>query len=100
LMLGNLAPAVQLSVIRQFENRPQLVILDTMNFWMEVAMEDLKKVLREVDLLMVNDSEARQLSGEFSLVKAAKKIQEMGLRILIIKKGEHGALLFEGGKVF
>lgn len=100
LMLGNLAPAVQLSVIEQFRQRPKLIILDTMNFWMEIAMEDLKKVLRQVDVLMVNDSEARQLSGEYSLVKAAKKIQQMGPRILIIKKGEHGALLFEGGKVF
>lgn len=100
LMLGNLVPAVQLSVIRQLTERPKLIVLDTMNFWMEVAMDDLKKVLREVDLLMVNDSEARQLSGEYSLVKAAKKIQAMGPRILIIKKGEHGALLFEGNKVF
>lgn len=100
LMLGNLVPAVQLSVIKQLTERPKLIVLDTMNFWMEVAMEDLKKVLREVDLLMVNDSEARQLSGEYSLVKAAKKIQQMGPRILIIKKGEHGALLFEGSKVF
>lgn len=100
LMLGNLVPAVQLSVIEQFKKRPKLIVLDTMNFWMEVALDDLKKVLRHVDVLLVNDSEARQLSGEFSLVKAAKKIQEMGPRTLIIKKGEHGALLFEGSKVF
>lgn len=100
LMLGNLVPAVQLSVIRQFSKRPRLIILDTMNFWMEVALEDLKKVLREVDVLLVNDSEARQLSGEYSLVKAAKKIRQMGPHTLIIKKGEHGALLFEENKIF
>jgi sugar/nucleoside kinase (ribokinase family) len=100
LMLGNLVPAVQISVINQLKKRPKLVILDTMNFWMEVALDDLKKVLGMVDLLMVNDSEARQLSGEHSLVKAAAKIQAMGPKYLIIKKGEHGALLFEGKKMF
>lgn len=100
LMLGNLVPAVQMSVINQLNNRPKLIVMDTMNFWMEVALDDLKKVLGMVDVLMVNDSEARQLSGEYSLVKAAQKIQAMGPRFLIIKKGEHGALLFEGKKVF
>jgi sugar/nucleoside kinase (ribokinase family) len=100
LMLGNLSPAVQISVINQLKHRPKLIVMDTMNFWMETAMDDLKKVLGMVDVLMVNDSEARQLSGEYSLVKAAQKIQTMGPRFLIIKKGEHGALLFEGKKVF
>ena len=100
LMLGNLLPAVQLSVIRQMKKRPKLIVLDTMNFWMETALDDLKQVLKEVDVLMVNDSEARQLSGEFSLVKAANKIMAMGPEYLIIKKGEHGALLFHGNFVF
>ncbi|HQE12551.1 MAG TPA: PfkB family carbohydrate kinase [Flavipsychrobacter sp.] len=100
LMLGNLAPAVQMSVINQLKNRPKLIVMDTMNFWMEVAMDDLKKTLSMVDVIMVNDSEARQLSGEYSLVKAAAKIQEMGPKFVIIKKGEHGALLFNGKKVF
>lgn len=100
LMLGNLAPAVQISVINQLKNRPKLIVMDTMNFWMEVAMDDLKKALGMVDVLMVNDSEARQLSGEYSLVKAAVKIQEMGPKYVIIKKGEHGALLFNGKRVF
>lgn len=100
LMLGNLAPAVQISVINQLKKRPKLIVMDTMNFWMEVAMDDLKQVLSMVDVLMVNDSEARQLSGEYSLVKAAMKIQMMGPKYLIIKKGEHGALLFHGKDVF
>jgi sugar/nucleoside kinase (ribokinase family) len=100
VMLGNLVPAVQISVLQQLKKRPKLVIVDTMNFWMDVAMDDLKKVLGMVDLLMVNDSEARQLSGEYSLVKAAKKIQQMGPKYIIIKKGEHGALLFYEDKVF
>lgn len=100
LMLGNLLPAVQLSVIEQMKKRPKLIVLDTMNFWMETALDDLKKVLKEVDVLMVNDSEARQLSGEFSLVKAANKIMSMGPKYLIIKKGEHGALLFHENFVF
>ncbi|HYD20614.1 MAG TPA: PfkB family carbohydrate kinase [Flavipsychrobacter sp.] len=100
LMLGNLVPAVQTNVIKQLKNRPKLVVMDTMNFWMEVALEDLKTTLSLVDVLMVNDSEARQLSGEFSLVKAAAKIQAMGPKYLIIKKGEHGALLFHGKQVF
>ena len=100
VMLGNLAPAVQLSVLDQLKKRPKLVIMDTMNFWMDISMDELKKVLSRVDLLMVNDGEARQLSGEHSLVKAARKIQEMGPKFLIIKKGEHGALLFYNDKIF
>lgn len=100
LMLGNLSPSVQLSVIKQLKKRPKLIVMDTMNFWMEIAMPELKEVLKEVDLLMVNDAEARQLSGEFSLVKAARKIIAMGPKYLIIKKGEHGALLFHGDSVF
>jgi sugar/nucleoside kinase (ribokinase family) len=100
LMLGNLAPAVQISVIKQLKQRPKLITMDTMNFWMEIAMDDLKKVLKQVDLLMVNDAEARQLTGQFSLVKAAKVIMTMGPKFLIIKKGEHGALLFHGDQVF
>src|SRR6187551_900334 len=100
LMLGNLAPAVQLSVINQLKNKPKLVVLDTMNFWMDSAMSDLEKVLRKVDVLLVNDAEARQLSSQYSLVSAAKAIMEMGPKYLIIKKGEHGALLFHGNEVF
>jgi sugar/nucleoside kinase (ribokinase family) len=100
LMLGNLMPKLQLSVINQLKKRPKLIVMDTMNFWMDIAMDDLKLVLKEVDVLMVNDGEARQLSGEYSLVKAAKKIMEMGPGFLIIKKGEHGALLFHENKVF
>jgi sugar/nucleoside kinase (ribokinase family) len=100
LMLGNLAPSVQLSVIDQLKKRPKLVVMDTMNFWMESALDDLKKVLKQVDVLLVNDSEARELSHEFSLVKAAKKIMTMGPKFLIIKKGEHGALLFNSDQVF
>ena len=100
VMLGNLLPAVQLSVLDQLRERPKLIVLDTMNFWMEIAMPDLQEVLKHVDLLMVNDAEARQLTGQFSLVKAAKAIMAMGPKYLIIKKGEHGALLFHGGNVF
>ena len=100
LMLGNLVPAIQTSVINQMKKRPKLITMDTMNFWMESAMADLKKVLQQVDLLMVNDAEARQLTGQFSLVKAAKAIMRMGPKYLIIKKGEHGALLFHGDEVF
>jgi sugar/nucleoside kinase (ribokinase family) len=100
LMLGNLAPAVQISVIKQLKNRPKLIVMDTMNFWMENSFADLQVALSMVDVLMVNDSEARQLSGEHSLVKAANKIREMGPKYLIIKKGEHGALLFYGKQVF
>ncbi len=100
LMLGNLVPAVQMSVINQLKNRPKLIVMDTMNFWMEVALDDLMEVMKRVDVLMVNDSEARQLSGEYSLVKAARKIMTMGPQYLIIKKGEHGALLFHEDNVF
>ncbi len=100
LMLGNLAPSVQLNVIEQLRNRPRLIVMDSMNFWMEIAMDDLKKVIEQTDVLLVNDSEARALSGDFSLVKAAKKIMQMGPKYLIIKKGEHGALLFHGDAVF
>ncbi|MFC0773845.1 PfkB family carbohydrate kinase [Terrimonas alba] len=100
LMLGNLAPATQLNVIKQLKQRPKLIVMDTMNFWMESAMPDLEEVLKHVDLLMVNDAEARQLTGQFSLVKAAKTILTMGPKYLIIKKGEHGALLFHGDNVF
>jgi len=100
LMLGNLSPHIQLSVIKQLEKRPKLVAMDTMNFWMETAMNDLEKVLTKIDVLLINDSEARQLSGQFSLVKAAKEIMKMGPKYLIIKKGEHGALLFYDDLVF
>jgi sugar/nucleoside kinase (ribokinase family) len=100
LMLGNLVPAVQRSVIEQLKNRPKLIVMDTMNFWMETAMEDLRKTISMVDVLMVNDSEARQLSGDYSLVRAAATIMQMGPRYVIIKKGEHGALLFHENKVF
>ena len=100
LMLGNLMPKIQMSVINQLKERPKLIVMDTMNFWMEVALEDLKEVLKKVDVLLVNDGEARQLSGEFSLVKAARVILQMGPRFLIIKKGEHGALLFHEDHVF
>jgi sugar/nucleoside kinase (ribokinase family) len=100
LMLGNLQPAIQMSVIRQLKQRPKLIVMDTMNFWMESAMPDLEEVLKHVDMLLVNDAEARQLSGQFSLVKAAKSILQMGPKYLIIKKGEHGALLFHDDKVF
>ncbi len=100
LMLGNLMPNLQLSVINQLKKRPKLIVMDTMNFWMDIALDDLKEVMRAVDVLMVNDAEARQLSGEVSLVKAAKKIMGMGPRFLIIKKGEHGALLFQENHVF
>lgn len=100
LMLGNLVPAVQHSVIKQLKRRPKLVVMDTMNFWMETALEDLEKVIADVDVLLVNDGEARQLSGQYSLVKAAREILNMGPKYLIIKKGEHGALLFHENQVF
>ena len=100
LMLGNLMPSLQIDVINQLRDRPKLIVLDTMNFWIESAIEDLKKVLKMVDVLMINDSEARELSGEFSLVRAARKVMEMGPKFLIIKKGEHGALLFHDDHVF
>jgi sugar/nucleoside kinase (ribokinase family) len=100
LMLGNLMPKLQKNVIEQLRIRPKLIVLDTMNFWMETALDDLKEVLKMIDVLMVNDSEARELSHEFSLVKAARKIMKMGPQYLIIKKGEHGALLFHSDQVF
>jgi sugar/nucleoside kinase (ribokinase family) len=100
LMLGNLAPAAQLSVINRLTKRPKLIVLDTMNFWMEIAMDDLKAVIKEIDVLTINDEEARLLSGEYSLRKAAKVILAMGPKYLVIKKGEHGALLFNEEKVF
>ena len=100
LMLGNLMPSVQKKVLSQMKSRPKLVVLDTMNFWMDLFMDDLKDALREVDVLTINDEEARQLSGEYSLVKAAKIILKMGPKYLIIKKGEHGALLFNSNEVF
>lgn len=100
LMLGNLAPKIQLNVVQEMKKRPRLIVMDTMNFWMESAMAELKIVLKYVDMLLVNDAEARQLTGQFSLVKAAKSIMEMGPKFLIIKKGEHGALLFHGDDVF
>jgi sugar/nucleoside kinase (ribokinase family) len=100
LMLGNLMPSLQLQILNQLKHKPVLTIMDTMNFWMDTAMDDLKKVIGAVDLLLVNDSEARQLSGEYSLVKAAQVIRNMGPKYLIIKKGEHGALLFHGNEMF
>ena len=100
LMLGNLMPSVQKKVLDQMKKRPKLVVLDTMNFWMDLFMDDLKEALKEVDVLTINDEEARQLSGEYSLVKAAKIILAMGPKYLIIKKGEHGALLFNNEEVF
>jgi len=100
LMLGNLDPKIQISVINQMKKRPKLVVMDTMNFWMESSMPELEEVLKMVDVLMLNDSEARQLSAQFSLVKAAKEIMKMGPKYLIIKKGEHGALLFHNDQVF
>lgn len=100
LMLGNLTPQIQQTVIKRLKNRPKLVVLDTMNFWMDVAMDDLLETLKLVDVLTINDEEARQLSGEYSLVKASKKILTMGPKYLIIKKGEHGALLFHEDKIF
>lgn len=100
LLLGNLDPKVQISVIEQMTTRPKLVALDTMNFWMDTQMDALAKVLTMIDVLLINDSEARQLSGEYSLVKAAHKIFEMGPRYVVIKKGEHGALLFHGQEAF
>ena len=100
VMLGNLHPLVQLSVLEQMEKEPKLVVLDTMNFWMDNSLEDLKKVISRVNVITINDEEARQLSGEHSLVKAAKVILQMGPKHLIIKKGEHGALLFNHKNVF
>ena len=100
LLLGNLTPAIQQTTIKRLRTRPKLIVLDTMNFWMDVAMEDLIETIKLVDVLTINDEEARQLSGEYSLVKAANKILGMGPKYLIIKKGEHGALLFHGDQIF
>jgi len=100
LLLGNLTPAVQIATLDRLKNKPKLVVLDTMNFWMDVAMDELREVLKRVDVLTINDAEARQLSGEYSLVKASEKILQMGPKYLIIKKGEHGALLFGEGQIF
>lgn len=100
LMLGNLDPNVQLSVINQLKKRPKVIALDTMNFWMDIALDKLKEVIAKVDILTINDEEARQLTEEYSLVKAAQKILTMGPKYVVIKKGEHGALLFDEEKVF
>ena len=100
VMLGNLHPIVQMSVLDQMNKKPKMAILDTMNFWMDCALEDLKAVIKKVDVITINDEEARQLTGEYSLVVAAQKIQEMGPKYVVIKKGEHGALLFHHENVF
>ena len=100
VMLGNLHPLVQASVLEQMSKRPKLVVLDTMNFWMDISLNELHDVLKKVDVITINDEEARQLSGEYSLVNAAKKIHEMGPKYVVIKKGEHGALLFNEGNMF
>jgi sugar/nucleoside kinase (ribokinase family) len=100
VMLGNLHPLVQASVLDQMNKKPKLIVLDTMNFWMDIALDDLHAVLKRVDVITINDEEARQLSGEYSLVNAAKKIHEMGPKYVVIKKGEHGALLFHKGDMF
>jgi len=100
VMLGNLHPLVQNSALEQMTKKPKLVVLDTMDFWMNIALDDLKMVLKKVDVITINDEEAQLLSGEYSLVKAAKVIHEMGPKYVVIKKGEHGALLFEGDNIF
>lgn len=100
VMLGNLHPIVQSSVLDQMTKKPKLAILDTMNFWMDSALEDLHNVIKRVDVITINDEEARQLTGEYSLVVAARKIHEMGPKYVVIKKGEHGALLFHDDSVF
>ena len=100
LMLGNLAPSVQRTVIERLKNRPRLIAMDTMNFWMEIALDELMKSIALTDILIINDDEARQLSGEYSLLKASRVIRDMGPKYLIIKKGEHGALLFYENHVF
>lgn len=100
VMLGNLHPMVQMSVLEQMETKPKLAILDTMNFWMDCALDDLHKVIKKIDVITINDEEARQLTGEYSLVVAARKIHEMGPKFVVIKKGEHGALLFHNEHVF
>lgn len=100
VMLGNLHPLVQSSVLDQMESKPKLVVLDTMNFWMDCALPELLDIIKRVDVITINDEEARQLSGEYSLVKAAAKIHELGPKYVVIKKGEHGALLFHGKEIF
>lgn len=100
LMLANLAPSTQQAAIKRLKKRPKLIVMDTMNFWMDIALDDLHETIKMIDVLTINDAEARQLSGEYSLVKAAKKILGMGPKYLIIKKGEHGALLFSGDLIF
>lgn len=100
VMLGNLHPSVQSSVLDQMEVKPKLVVLDTMNFWMDCALPELLEVIKRVDVITINDEEARQLSGEYSLVKAAAKIHSMGPKYVVVKKGEHGALLFHGKEIF
>ena len=100
LMLGNLSPDVQRSVIERMPKRPKLIVMDTMNFWMDIALPSLQETIKLIDVLVINDEEARQLSGEYSLKRAAAKIMEMGPKYLVIKKGEHGALLFHGNSVF
>ncbi len=100
VMLGNLHPLTQASVIDQMSEKPKLIILDTMNFWMDIALDDLLEVIKRIDVITINDEEARQLSGEYSLVNAAKKIHSMGPQYVVIKKGEHGALLFNNGNMF
>lgn len=100
LMLGNLSPQIQRTVIERLQNRPKLIAMDTMNFWMDIALDELKQTIALVDVLIINDEEARQLTGEYALKKAAKVIQAMGPKTVIIKKGEHGALLFQNSKVF
>ncbi|HKL90425.1 MAG TPA: PfkB family carbohydrate kinase [Allomuricauda sp.] len=100
VMLGNLHPNIQLSVINQMEKRPKLIVLDTMNFWMDNTWDELMTVISKIDVITINDEEARQLTNEYSLVKAAAKIQEMGPNYVVIKKGEHGALLFHKDNIF
>lgn len=100
VMLGNLHPLVQMGVLDQLTQQPKLIVLDTMNFWMDCALPELLQVIKRVDVITINDEEARQLSGEYSLVKAAAKIHQLGPKYVVIKKGEHGALLFEGKEIF
>jgi sugar/nucleoside kinase (ribokinase family) len=100
VMLGNLHPMVQQGVLDQMNQKPKLAILDTMNFWMDIALDDLHSVIKNVDVITINDEEARQLTGAYSLVVAARKIHEMGPKYVVIKKGEHGALLFHGDHMF
>ncbi|CAN0602567.1 unnamed protein product, partial [Ectocarpus sp. 12 AP-2014] len=100
VMLGNLHPFVQMGVINQMKKRPKLIVLDTMNFWMDNALDDLMNVIKHIDVITINDEEARQLTGEYSLVKAAQKIFTMGPKYVVIKKGEHGALLFNEDQIF